>query len=207
MAQNRSELDFMISEQKPSTGVSRIKLEIPIAVALFSASFICTCVLGSSTPHAPRALTISPCREVPPNMHRISARLLIFPDAVEFDVPETIFVLKSMTQDSPPGEVHFVRVRDRNEGLEISNFGLSFEKDLAGFAAHSAHAYQTTIRTSHGRKIGEDHWGYLKTGERWRYLKFTRAEEDGYRPMPPKYADLLDNVLSSACLAPAPVAY
>jgi hypothetical protein len=140
-------------------------------------------------------------------MHRISAKLLIFPDAIEFDVPETNFVLKSMTQDSPPGEVHLVRIRDRNEGLEISNFVLSFEKELMGFPTHSVHVHQSAIRTSHGRKIGEDHWGYLKTGERWRYLRFTGGEEDGYRPMLPKYADQLDEVISSACLAPVPVGH
>jgi hypothetical protein len=206
MAQNGSELEFMNSEQKPSTGVSRIKLEIPIVVALFSASFICTCVLAASTPHTPRALTISPCREVPPTVHRIAASLP-FPDAIEFDVPYTDFGVQSGTRDMPPGQVHLVTVRSRNERLEISNFELSFEKELAGFSAHSVHVYQSAIRTSHGRKIGEDHWGYLKTGERWRYLRFTRGEEDGYRPMLPKYADLLDNVLSSACLAPVPVAH
>jgi hypothetical protein len=183
-----------------------MKSQILFAVALLSASFINPFVLAARTPQAPRAFTISPCREVPPNIHRIAARLP-FPDAIEFDVPYTDFGVQSGIQDMPPGEAHLVALRGRNERLEISNFGLSFEKELAGFSAHSVHVYQRIIRTSHGRKIGEDHWGYLKTGERWRYLRFTRGEEDGYRPMLPKYADLLDKVMNSACLTPPPVGH
>lgn len=184
-----------------------MKSGILIAVALLSASFIYPFVLAARTQQAPRALTISPCREVPPNMHRFSARLVIFPDAVEFDVPETDFMVESGTRDMPVGEVHLITIRGRSERLELSNERLSFEKELVGFSAHSVHVYQSAIRTSHGRKIGEDHWGYLKTGERWRYLRFTRGEEDGYRPMLPKDADLLDKVISSACLAPVPVGH
>jgi hypothetical protein len=196
----------MSSRETPSTGVLQMKSQILIAVVLLSAFFICTCVLAARAPQASRALTISPCREIPPHTHRISARLP-FPDAIEFDVPETDFVVESATQDMPPGEVDVVSPRGRNERLEISNFDLSFEKELPGFSAHSVHVYQSAIRTSDGRKIGEDHWGYLKTGERWRYLRFTREEEDGYRPMLPKYADLLDKVISSACLTPVPVGH
>jgi hypothetical protein len=196
----------MSSAQTPSTGMLQMKSQILIAVALLSVFFIYPFVLAARTPQTPRALTISPCQEVPPNMRRIAANLP-FPDAIEFDVPYTDFGVQSGTRDMPPGQVHLVTLRGRNERLEISNFELSFEKELVGFSAHSAHVYQSAIRTSHGRKIGEDHWGYLKTGERWRYLRFTRGEEDGYRPMLPKYANLLDNVINSACLAPVPVGH
>jgi len=195
----------MSSAQTPSTGVLQLKSQILISVALLSASFIYPLVLAARTPQDRRALTISPCQEVPPNMHRIAARPPGFVDVIAFDVPYTAFGVQSGLQDMPPGKVHLVTVRGRNEGLEISNFDLSFEKELVGFSAHSVHVYQSAIRTSHGRKIGEDHWGYLKTGERWRYLRFIRAEEDGYRPMLPEYADLLDKVINSACLAPVPV--
>jgi hypothetical protein len=197
----------MSSTQTPSTRVLQMNSQILIAVALLSASFIFPFVLNARSPQVPRALTISPCRKVPPNMHRFSARLVIFPDAIEFDVPETDFIVESGARDMPVGEVHLITIRGRNEGLELSNERLSFKKELVGFSAHSAHVYQSTIRTSHGRKIGEDHWGYLKTGERWRYLRFTRGEEDGYRPMIPMYAGLLDKVMNSACLAPTPVGH
>ena len=177
-----------------------------ILAALLCASLICSCVLAARTPQAPRALTISPCREVPSTMHRIAANLP-FPDAIEFDVPETDFVVESGTRDMPPGQAHLVTLRGHNERLEISNFELSFEKELVGFPVHSVRVHQSAIRTSDGRKIGEDHWGYFKTGERWRYLRFTSGEEDGYRPMLLKYSNLLDNVISSACLAPVPVGH
>lgn len=194
----------MNSEQTPSTGVLQMRSEILIAVALLSASFICTCLFAALSPQAAPTLLIPSCREVPPNTHRISARARDLLDGIAFDVPETDFVVETGTQDMPPGEVHLVTLRGRSERLEISDYDLSFEQELKAF---SAHEHRREVRTSDGRKIGEDHWGYLTTGERWRYLRFIRGGEDGYRPMLPKYADLLDKVINSACLAPVPVGH
>ena len=67
----------------------------------------------------------------------------------------------------------------------------------------SDHVEQRGIFDDKGRLIGEDHWGYLKRGERWRKVRISGWVAK-YGFVNEKEAELFDRVISSACLLSAP---
>jgi len=67
------------------------------------------------------------------------------------------------------------------------------------FPVFSERVDHRDIRTVRGRLVGEDRWGQLKAGERWRYVTFLDGDAVGYWPVPPEQATVLDRVINSAC--------
>jgi hypothetical protein len=90
-----------------------------------------------------------------------------------------------------------------------------FEQDLQSvWPVFSEHFEERDVRDAYGRVAGSDRWGYWKNGEdkwgnltsgkRWRLIKFAGGEEVGYLPTSPQEALLFDQIINSACLLPVP---
>jgi hypothetical protein len=128
---------------------------------------------------------------------------------IKFDVPEAVFAFDSgrtrMT-DSPLPAIYVVTVKNRSmNSMQISNWFLPFEWDSKiAWPVFSEHMEERDVRNIYGNVLGKERWGYFKTGDRWRLIKFAGKEEVGYPPMPLKEAQLFDQVISSACFSAAP---
>jgi hypothetical protein len=105
----------------------------------------------------------------------------------------------------PPGMLHTLTLKDSMANMVIWRDDDIFSEFKSAFPAFSEKVEERAIRTPKGVLVGKDHWGYLKGGERWRYVTFSRGDAVGYRPTSPKEANRLDKVISSACLLPASV--
>ena len=119
----------------------------------------------------------------------------------QFDVLEKDFEVKSELRDMPPGRLHILTVKDSTANIVIWRDDNIFSELKSAFPAFSKQVQEREIRTPKGVLVGKDRWGYLKGGERWRYITFSRGDAVGYRPTSPKEATRLDKVISSACLA------
>ena len=68
----------------------------------------------------------------------------------------------------------------------------------------SDHVEKRSMLDYAGRPIGENYWGYLSTGERWRQARFFKGGVVAkYGLVNEKEAELFDRVISSVCLLPA----
>jgi hypothetical protein len=147
------------------------------------------------TSHAPIAIVVSACRDLDPGVRRIRADF-----GTQFDISETAFVVKSGVQDMPPGVNYSVIPKDSTARLVITSNDTWKEVEDA-FPAFSEDLHERNIRGANGRSVGMDRWGSLKSGERWRFVKFFNRDAVAYLPTAPKEAILLDRVISSACLS------
>jgi len=167
-------------------------------------------------PSPPTAVVVSGCRDLAPGMRRVSGYL-----GIKFDVPEPAFDLNSGTSDMPPQTFYDVTVKNRSTAtLQISEgperveeawksawpvFSKHIDPALASGPLASPEGYEERdVRNVYGRVVGKDRWGDWKRGERWRFVEFGLREEAGYLPTPLKEAQLLDQVISTACFSAAP---
>jgi hypothetical protein len=85
--------------------------------------------------------------------------------------------------------------------MQIAFGSQYFERKLESrWTAFSERVEERDVRYVYGPIVSRDRWGRLKTGERWRLVKFVGAEEVGYSPTPEKLARLFDQIISSACI-------
>jgi hypothetical protein len=131
-------------------------------------------------------------------MHRIDSDF-----GTQFDLSEKDFVVHSGLRDMPPGMLYVVTLKSRSTNMVVWRDDGIFNELKSAFPVFSEHVEERVVRTPTGHIVGEDRWGYLKSGERWRYVTFSRGDAVGYRPTRPKEASLLDQAISSACLLPA----
>jgi hypothetical protein len=128
--------------------------------------------------------------------------------SVQFDLPGKDFVVSSWMNDMPPALAFVARSHsDHTAWLEISAGldAIMSSRDLtSSIPAVSRYLGERDVFTSDGRRVGKDRWGYLKSGERWRYLEFSWGSGAAYRPARPNQATLLDQVISTACIFPGP---
>lgn len=180
---------------------------ISVVVGAIVVALILLYSLPKRIPKPPSVIVVSACRDIAPGLRRVGSKnlgqsLL----GVQFDVPEGSFTFRSEPQDMPPGMIYAITAKGGNANMEISNgVALTFEKEInSAFPVLSRYVEERDIRSSSGNVIGKDRWGYLKSGEVWRYVRFFAGDAAGYRPVAPKEASLLDQVISSACLPSAP---
>lgn len=152
----------------------------------------------------PPELVISACRDLPPGVHRIGFDIMFY-------VPGMEFTIRTVRGDTPPSIEYYVATTNRGATrsllhmLEISVWGLAFERQLEfAWPVFSEHVEERNVPTAQGGVAGTDRWGYLKTGERWRFIRFGRTEEVGYLPVPDREAKLFDDIISSACFPATP---
>lgn len=121
----------------------------------------------------------------------------------QFDVSATDFRITEGTQDTPPF-AHSVQLTPKGStsALDIrfgpKNFGSgAVEPELV----FSKHVERRTIRDEKGQPIGEDVWGYLSSGERWRRAHLRGLVYAKYGFVDKNDAERFDRVISSACLS------
>jgi hypothetical protein len=102
----------------------------------------------------------------------------------------------------PPGMLHVVKLKKRSAQIVIWRDDDVFRELNFAFPVFSEHVEERDVRGPNGSLLGKDHWGYLNTGERWRYVTFRRGDAMGYWPTRPKESGSLDQVINSACSLP-----
>lgn len=161
------------------------------------------CLLCSCSPQVtdrPRAVTISVCPDTTTGAHLLTTDL-----GLGFDAPESVFTVRKAQRDMPPEIPYVVTLKGHADAkLVVSPDSGDFRDLEFAYPIFSKNVEERTVQDSKGRNFGTDRWGYLQTGERWRYVKFTTTDRVGYGPLSPSQADLLDQVVNSACLLPAP---
>jgi hypothetical protein len=124
---------------------------------------------------------------------------------VQFDVPAKDFAIGEGWSDTPPFTHGFgLGLKD---GKSLMNIEL--EKPLDNMAVDpirvfSAHIERRSVFDDKGQVIGEDNWGYLTTGERWRNIHFRGRVAVKYGLVSQSDAQLFDQIINSACILPAP---
>jgi hypothetical protein len=171
---------------------------IPTVVGAALVSLVLIYLFMMRAPQPPPVLALAACRGIAPRMRRIHSDF-----GTQFDVPEKDFTVHSGMRDMPPGTLHVVTLKDRSTNIVIWHDDDIFNELKSAFPVFSEHVEERDVRTPIGRLVGKDRWGYLKSGERWRYVTFSGGDAVGYRPTHPKEASLLDQVINSACLLPA----
>jgi hypothetical protein len=120
---------------------------------------------------------------------------------LRFDAPKKLFMVQSSVRDMPPGTMYIVKLRNGDAHVVVWRDDEVFRDLKVTFPIFSKHTEERIIRDTTGRNFGTDQRGYLQTGERWRYVKFSTGDAAGYEPRPPEEANLLDQVINSACFS------
>ncbi|MFZ0787547.1 MAG: hypothetical protein WAM67_17310 [Candidatus Acidiferrales bacterium] len=130
-------------------------------------------------------------------MHRIRSDF-----GTQFDVPESEFTIRAGARDMPAGILYTVTLKDGGARLLIWRDDNMFSELKNVFPVFSQHVEEKDVRTPGGRSIGRDRWGFLKGGDRWRYVTLADGDAVGYRPNSSKEARLFDQIIGSACISP-----
>lgn len=144
----------------------------------------------------PKAIGVSACADKVAGARRIAAEY-----GLRFDAPENGFRVRQGFTDMPPERNYAVSLNvDAGATLVILgplNGGL--QNLQSSYPTFSKSVGQRTVRDARGRNFGTDRWGYLPSGERWRYVKFSTGNQVGYEPLATKDADRLDEIINTAC--------
>jgi hypothetical protein len=172
---------------------------IPSAVGAIMISSVPIYFFFIRAPQPPPTIVLSACGEIPQGMRRVGSTF-----STQFVAREKDFTFRSAARDMPPGMLSVVTLKGGSANMLIWDGGTSFDEEFnRAIPVFSAHVEERDVRTPKGRVVGKDRWGYLKSGERWRHVRFSWGDEVEYRPVSPKQARLLDQVINSACLLPA----
>jgi hypothetical protein len=156
-------------------------------------------LLFSRYPHVPNpppAIAISVCPNLTFGVHRIASDF-----GVRFDAPERVFTVHAGPRDMPAGTLYVVKLTDADANIVVWRDDDIFRDLKTAYPVFSEHVEERNIRDARGRIFGRDRWGYLQSGERWRYVRFSTGDAVGYEPTPLKQANLLDQVVNSACFS------
>ena len=171
-------------------------------VRVFAALILCSCLTSlllscsSQITNPPQVVAVSVCPDLTPGTRRIPSDF-----GIRFDAPEKVFMVQAAVRDMPPGTMYVVKLRDGDAHIVVWRDDSVFRDLKNAYPIFSKHIEERTIRDATGRSFGTDQWGYLQTGERWRYVKFSTGDAVGYKPRPPKEANLLDQLINSACFS------
>ena len=162
---------------------------------------VCACCLCSQLSSCqrqvkdpPKAARISSCQSSP-STDQPTSRLLAF------NAPQNTFAVKKWQRDMPPEVVHVVTLNGATRvKLVISPDDADFRDLQTAYPTFSENVEERIVQDFEGHSFGTDRWGYLHNGERWRLVKFNTGDRAGYEPLPTAQADLLDQVVNSACL-------
>jgi len=177
----------------------RLSLIVTSGTLLLSAVCIYLFMHSSKRPPTPAVPVVSACKELTPGMRRIGEGY-----GLQFDVPAKDFVIHEGASDAPP-LVHGFGLRPKgSESLLEISYGLR-QGNMAvdPTRVFSTHVEKRNIPNDKGRTIGDDEWGYLSSGERWRQIRLWGGDSVKYGLVSQKEAELFDRVISSACLSPA----
>ena len=100
----------------------------------------------------------------------------------------------------PPGTLYSIEPLSRN-GMVIWRDDSVFDDLRSKLPVLSENMGEREVLTTAGQPIGEDRWGYLNSGERWRYVIFKSGDAAAYRPLSLSQASSLDRIISTACVS------
>ena len=144
----------------------------------------------------PQSFAISACRDLIPGVRRIRADF-----GIRIDTPEKAFTVHEGLRDMPPGMLYVVKLKDTDAHIVVWHDDDIFKDFKIAYPVFSKHVEDRNVRDAAGRIFGTDRWGYLQSGDRWRYVRFSTGDAVGYEPTPAKQANLLDQVVNSACFS------
>lgn len=165
---------------------------LPSTIAIYLLS-----LRSPRVPGIPPAIVFSACTKIAPGARHITSDY-----GTGFDVPDKAFMVHAGSADMPPGVTYILNLKDSDAKMVVSYDDYVFRDLKTAFPTFSEHVEDRNILTPKGRLMGTDHWGYLKSGEPWRYVKFSSGDAAGYGPTSAEAAKMLDQVLDSACLSP-----
>jgi hypothetical protein len=151
-------------------------------------------------PSPPPVPVVSVCEELAPGMRRVGNRY-----GVQFAVPIKDFTAVEGTGDAIP-IAHGFDLGPKS-GKSLMSISLAAPLDnmaVDPIRVFSARVEKRVIFDDQRHTIGEDNWGYLSSGERWRKLHFRGRIAVGYGLVNESDAQLFDRVINSACLLPVP---
>jgi len=172
---------------------------IPTIVAVVVICSVATYLLSFHSPNAmsaPPAIIVSACPDLPSGMRRIKSDF-----GTRFDASEKTFTVDAGLRDMPPGMLYVVKLKSADANIVVWRDDDIFRNLKTAYPVFSKHVEERNIRTSTERVFGTDRWGYLQSGERWRYVRFSSGDAVGYEPTLPKQASMLDQVIGSACFS------
>ena len=162
-------------------------------VLIFSVLLYLFC---KNIPYPPRAVVLSVCRSSTNGVRRIQANF-----GTQFDVSQSLFTVEAGMRDMPPGTLYVVTLKNGRNNMVVWQNDEIFSELKSGV---SNPVGERQIRSTNGIIVGEDRWGYLNDGDRWRYVRFFIGDAVGYQPVSPRQAALFDQIISSACVSPGP---
>jgi hypothetical protein len=199
MADGCTDAISLRAPEQPS-GRHSAKWLFPLAVALLLVSaWAIYLLLRRSTylTNPPQAIAISACSSTAGVRHIRDD--FLGNRGVRFDAPEDVFMVSRADRDMPREILYVVTLKSANAKVVVSPDEADFKDLEVVYPVFSEHVEKRYIRDSTGRVFGTDSWGYLHTGERWRYTRFSTGDAVGYEPTPPNQADQLDRLVNSAC--------
>ncbi len=200
-------------EEMPDGGVGPISAPLaeqtssrrsPKWLASIVLAVVLVCSFGiylffSRSPHVtnpPQSIAISVCPNVTSGVYRIRSDF-----GIRSDAPEKVFTVHAGLSDMPPRTSYVVKLKDADASMVVGHDDEIFRNLKIAYPVFSEHVEERNIRGATGRIFGTDRWGYLQSGERWRYVRFSTGAVVGYEPTHPEQADLLDQVVNSACFS------
>jgi hypothetical protein len=118
-------------------------------------------------------------------------------------IPKPAVTIHLGHKDMPPSNTYVVSLNGYAPArLWISSDSRMFRDLEISYPTFSETKGHRVLRDSLGRSFGTDSWGYLRSGERWRYVSFSTGGYAGYLPLPTNQADKLDDAINSACFSP-----
>ncbi len=172
----------------------RLSLVTTLGVVLIFGAYLS---FTSKRPLAPAVPQLSGCNALGPGMRRIGDR------GFQFDVPTSELTISEGTSDAAPLVHGFgLRPKERKSILSIE-FGPQSLKSMMVDPAFifSKHVEKRRIVDDKGKSLGEDEWGYLDSGERWRRVRFPGGGTAKYGFVNENEAALFDQVINSVCFA------
>jgi hypothetical protein len=122
----------------------------------------------------PQAVAVSVCPDLNSGIHRIPSDF-----GIRFDASDKVFMVHEALRDMPPGMMYVVKLRDGDAHIVVWRDDDIFRDLKNAYPIFSKHIEERTIHDATGRNFGTDRWGYLQTGERWRYVKFSTGDAVG----------------------------
>ena len=122
---------------------------------------------------------------------------------LQFDVLAKDFRVIEGTEDTPPFAHGFDLAPQNSTSVLDIKFSQRPVESMAVDPAltFSKHVEKRSIADNTGQPIGEDYWGYLNSGERWRQVRlFKGGVVAKYGVVNEEEAELFDRVISSGCL-------
>jgi hypothetical protein len=168
------------------------------ALGALGAFLACGAYLIVRRPVAPAVPHLSRCKALGPGMRRIGDR------GLQFDVSTSDLIITEGTSDAAP-LVHGFDLKPANSTSVLTiEFGWRPLDSLTADPALtlSKHVEKRSIFDEKGKSIGEDDWGYLDSGERWRRIRFSGIGTAKYGFVNKSEAETFDEVVNSVCLAP-----